>query len=281
MVYTNDYIYRFISGKLGDNRKHSEVINKILAGYIDADGNIGIKKNGKYYQLYIILSQAAINDPDFEILRAFHKFYNLGSLIFRFSKNPKESSRCDWRLGTKDTFKLINLIEKHLVVKGKEFREISMIYSNYACTQILDNEFEIIKDLVKKARKLEGPIKKKKHPSWAWLSGYIAGDGHLCCRLERKRRKFDKKTNKYYDMTYNELYIVITGNKEEPFKFLKEHFKGSIYNKGTYFQWRRSLGKGHLNFSENFLISIKPYMLHSKKYKTINRMLKHLRTCRD
>lgn len=276
MVYTNDYIYRFISGKLGKNRKHSEVINKILAGYLDADGSVGIVRNTKRHQLRISLTQAAVNDPDFEILRAFHKFYKLGTLTYRVSNNPKESSRCDWKLGTKDTIKLYNLVAHHMIVKGKEFEKILDIWTNFA-----EEPFELVTSLLKEARKLEGPIKKKKHPSWAWMAGYIAGDGHLCCRLGRKRKKFDKKVNKYYNMTYNELYVVITGNKRKPLEFLKENFKGSIYDKGTYFQWRRSLGKGHLSFSENFLISIKPYMLHPKKYDTINRMLSYLRACRD
>lgn len=281
MVNTNDYIYRFLNRDLEGKRKHSEVINKILAGYIDADGHIRIKDNGRFYQLSVSLSQSAVNDPDFDIMRSFKRFYNIGSILFRFSQNPQESSRCDWNLGTKDSVKLFGLIGKHLIVKGKEFENIVNLYKEYSSVEVSEETTEFLRKKVCEFRNTCGPIKKKKHPSWAWLSGYIAGDGHLCCRLGRKRKKFDKKVNKHYNMVYNELYVVITGNKREVFDFLKEHFKGSVYDKGSYFQWKRSLGKGHKDFSENFLVSIKPYMLHPKKYRNIQRMLKHLRACRD
>lgn len=282
MVDTNDYIYRFISGNLGESRKHSEVINKILAGYIDSDGHITLKVNSQYLNINVILSQAAINDPDFEVIRAFHKFYNLGNIQFRFSENDKESSRCDWKLGVKDSIKLFNLIGKHLVVKGTLFRDLIEIYKSYVGIKISTEEYEIIKEKQRDLRKTTGPIKRKKHPSWAWLSGYIAGDGHLCCRLDRKRIKYDKKVDKYYNMTFNELYVDIVSDIKSPLEFLQEHFKGSIYPcRGTHFHWKRSLGKGNIDFSEEFLSKLKPYMLHPKKYSAIKRMLGHLRSSRD
>ena len=281
MVDTNDYIYRFITGNLGDSRRHSEVINKILAGYIDSDGTIALKVNSKYLNINVILSQAAVNDPDFEILRAFHKFYGLGNLQFRFSDNEKESSRCDWKLGVQDTLKLFNLIGKHLVVKGTLFRDLIEIYKSFIGIKISDEDYREVYEKQSILRKTTGPLKRHKHPSWAWLAGYIAGDGHLGCRLNRKRNKYDKKVNKYYDMTFNELFVDIVSDIRSPLEFLKEHFKGSIYDKETHFHWKRSLGKGHIDFSEDFLSKLKPYMLHPKKYDTIKRMLEHLRSSRD
>lgn len=282
MVNTNDYIYRFLSGNLGSNRKHSEVINKILAGYIDSDGTITLKINSSFLNINVILSQAAVNDPDFEILRALHKFYNLGSIQFRFSENEKESSRCDWKLGVKDSIKLFNLIGKHLVVKGTLFRDLISIYESYVGKKITEETYKELKEKQTELRKVTGPLKRKKHPSWAWLAGYVAGDGHLSCRLNRKRHKYDKKVDKYYDMTYNELFIDIVSDIESPLLFLKEHFKGSIYPcRDTHFHWKRTLGKGSIDFAEDFLSRLKPYMLHPKKYYTIKRMLEHLRSSRD
>lgn len=282
MVDSNDYIYRFINGNLQENRKHSEVINKILAGYIDSDGSISLKINSEYLNINVYLSQAAVNDPDFEIIRSFQKFYNLGNLMFRFSLNEKESSRCDWKLGVKDSLKLFNLIGKHLVVKGTLFRDLIATYEEWVGKNITQEEFKILQEKQSFLRKHTGPLKKKKHPSWAWLAGYVAGDGHLCCRLDRKRHKYDKKVNKYYDMTFNELFIDIVSDIKEPLEFLTEHFKGSIYPcRDTHFHWKRSLGKGNIDFSEEFLSKLKPYMLHPKKYETIKRMLGYLRSSRD
>lgn len=272
MVDTNDYIFRFLNGEISNKRKHSEVINKILAGYIDSDGYIELARKDGLLAITVSLGQAAVNDPDFTVLRRFHEHYGLGSLTYRFSKSNKESSRCDWRLGVKDTLILFNLIGKHLIIKGKPYKNLISLFNSFKGTKISSNEWDELRNIMIEIKKDTGPIKRKKHPSWAWLAGYIAGDGHLCCRLGRKRKKFDKKVNKYYNMTYNELYVVITGDDRNVFEFLQEHFKGSVYNKGTYYQWKRSLGKGHLSFSKDFLRRIKPYMLHPKKYKTIKRM---------
>lgn len=282
MVDTNDYIYKFLSGSLRDKRKHSEVINKILAGYIDSDGSVGLKLNSGFINVNLSLSQAAINDPDFEILRSFYKFYNLGYIQFRFSDNEKESSRCDWRFGVEDTLKIYNLISKHLVVKGTLFEYLIEVYKEYKGKKVSLEDFEKIKDNVREKREITTMLKRKKHPSWAWLSGFISGDGHLCCRLNRKRHKYDKKVNKYYDMTYNELYVNIVCDLRHPLEFLQEHFKGSIHGpKDGCFHWKRSLGKGNIDFSEHFLLKLKPYMLHPKKYEAIKRMLEHLRSSRD
>jgi len=282
MVDTNDYIYRFLNGNLGENRKHSEVVNKILAGYIDSDGTVSIHRNEGTLRISLTLSQAAVNDPDFEILRAFHKFYGLGTLHFRFSDVEGESSRCDWKLSIADTIKLFNLLGKHLIVKGTLLRDCIKLYEENKGKKLSDAEYEVICNTRDTLRSSSGPLKRKKHPSWAWLAGYIAGDGHLCCRLNRKRRKYDKKVDKYYDMTYNELYVVIVSDIRGPLDFLMEHLNGSVYAvKDSYFQWKRSLGKGNLKFSEEFLSKLKPYMLHPKKYRAIQRMLKHLRASRD
>lgn len=281
MVDKNDYIYRFISGKLQDKRKHSEVINKILAGYIDSDGSISLRRSdskNRNIQIEVHLVQSAINDPDFEVIRSFYKFYNLGFLTYKISSNPKESSQILWRLGSSDSIKLFNLIGKHLVVKGKHFKFCIERYAELIGEEITDVFWEDIKAEVNKSREENaGPLKIKKHPSWAWLAGYIAGDGHLCCRLNRSRKKFDKKVNKFYNMTYNELYVCIVDKHRVALDFIQIHLNGSVYEKKEgCFMWKRSLGKGHKSFSENFLSKIKPYMLHPHKYEKIKRMQSYL-----
>lgn len=281
MVDTNDYIYKFIGKDFQDKRKHSEVINKILAGYIDSDAYLGIDISSDYLRLRLAFSQSASNDPDFEILRSFQKFYNVGVVHYRTVDVGDATSRGEWCLCTGDTVKLLNIIGKHLIIKGKLSEFLLEVYDAYKGIKISQEEYKNIKEVLDYFRTFGSPLKRKKHPSWAWLSGYIAGDGHLICRLGRKRRKFDKKVDKYYDMTYNELGIIIVSSVVEPLEFLKEHLKGNIYQKNNYFFWKRSLGKGHKDFSLNFLVRIKPYMLHPKKYNKIERMIEHLRTSRD
>jgi hypothetical protein len=260
MVNT-EFINKFLRGEV--ERRHSEVLNKILAGYIDSDGCISYKDG----RLSVSLSQAAVNDPDFEVLRAFFKYYGVGSLSYRCSTVDAESSRCDWRVYGRDAAKLLNLIGKHLITKGKYADKVKSAYES--------KTYETID------RGLTGPVKRKKRPSTAWLAGLAAGDGHFCCRLGRERKKFDKERGKHYSMIYNELYIVIVSDKREPLDFIQEHYGGSVCDKGTYFSWKRSLGKGHKSFSLAFLHSIKRYMLHPKKRSTIERMEEHLRTRRD
>ena len=78
-------------------------------------------------------------------------------------------------------------------------------------------------------------------------------------------------------MTYNELYVCIVDKHRVALDFIQIHLNGSVYEKkGGCFMWKRSLGKGHKSFSENFLSKIKPYMLHPHKYEKIKRMQSYL-----
>ena len=77
---TDTLAYKLLSGSLRKNRKHSEQLNKYLAGLVDTDGCISLffyktRTTGlQRVSVTVNLTQAATNDPDFEVIRALQSF---------------------------------------------------------------------------------------------------------------------------------------------------------------------------------------------------------------
>jgi hypothetical protein len=50
------------------------------------------------------------------------------------------------------------------------------------------DEFRVLAQASKESRKLNvGPIKPKNHPTWAWLAGYLDGDGCYSFRTSKNK----------------------------------------------------------------------------------------------
>lgn len=260
MFNTNTLGYKLVTGKLKSSRKHSEQLNKYLAGLFDADGCISIEwHDHKYLSLRFTLTAAASVDNDFETLRSLQSFYNMGTL--RYSIGESGTSRCDWRLSSKEAKMMFNLIGKHLRIKGTHFETMINLQESYKGQVITEEQWEQIKEVRRVSRANSTWLKYPKHLSYAWVSGYFDGDGSY---------GFRKK--------YNTLDIRVPSSDLHILYKLQEDFGGSILtgHSENYKVWSKGLGKGHIKFSLPFLKKMRQYSCIRQKYEKIQEMITYL-----
>lgn len=247
---------KLLSGKL---KKHSEQLNKFVAGFFDTDGCVGIALDKRWVKVYAKITQAASKDPDFEVMRALQKHYNIGYITYSIPSMENAASFCDWVMNINDCKKLFNIIGKHLLVKYYYYKECIFIYDELACTQINRTAYEELREYFECFKKQSSFPRVPKHLSYAYTSGALAGDGHFRC-VKRGNR--------------NELNIEIHNNSEDLVAAFKQSFRGTyLKNKPNCFKWRRNLGSQNRSFALDFLPKIRKSMLLITKRNVIDRML--------
>lgn len=109
-----------------------------------------------------------------------------------------------------------------------------------------------------------GPIKPKNYPSWAWVSGYLDGDGYYSHRNPKKKR---------YGMRVGACAHVTDISVLE---FLQKTFGGKItqHSQSKYvFEWERSLSNANRSFALRFLPKVAKHS-RLKRHK-IDLMIHH------
>lgn len=217
---------------------------KYLAGLLDADGSLSFKfckaGSGKTF-LYLILGLSASVKVDKQ-----GYIQTLGDRVGSVSlvQYDKEtySDAYYWRVqGRSDLNMLLPRLTKHMVIKGAHWNRLFNKCAEYQgiCVEELVEE---LKAFSQESRKLSGPIKPKNHPTWAWVAGYLDGDG---CYT---------KTSKGL------LHVGCITHKDDldGIKLLQKAFGGSIYDprEDNTVLWRRGLGKSHRSFALRFLSKV-------------------------
>lgn len=232
----------------------SESEIKYLAGLLDADGCLSFHFNNS--KLYLEMSLAASESIDK------HGYIDtlagrLGNLAIRqYPNNPNWSPSHQWRVTSRRDLNLIlPRVMKHMVIKGSHWNRMFEKYNSLKGLSVSEDE---LKEFSKTSRKDVGPIKPKTHPTWAWVAGYLDGDG---CYLQKKCKKS------------NVLRIDAVSHIDDRIgiDLLVKAFGGSLYYEGNYVRWRRSAGPRSSSFVVPFL---KKVHKHSRlKRHKIERML--------
>lgn len=274
MIYFSRYntdtlAYKLLSGKLRENRKHSEQLNKYVAGLIDTDGCISLffyktrTTNKSRVSVVLDITQAAVNDPDFECLRALQKFYNLGSVSFSIPEDENKSSCCHWTLRDKDSKTLFNRVGKHMRLKATHFDNMIWVSDEHRdVDDIPDSIIEELKEFKECSRRNTRYLKMPKHLSWSYVAGVIAGDGNF---------KFYYRDGNLFP----DARVKITQHKDSRFflELFKRDFKGSLYDVRSWTDWERNLGLRDSSFAVPFLKNIRKYIVHERKCHIINNIL--------
>lgn len=268
---TNTLGYKLTSGHLRENRKHSEQLNKYLAGLMDADGGMSFKispdRTKGQYRVYIsiTLTQSASVDPDFELLRSLRDYYNLGSIYYRVVESEvHKSSVGEWKLADREARILYNRIAKHLRVKGTHWDNLVQVSEQLKLSTIGTSAVQELKEYSKCSRQNSKWMRHPKHLSWAWVAGFLDGDGHYRFR-HRKGTK------------HREIYVTFNSSSSDYFisDFFKVCFKGNKYvnAKGLHI-WKRALGRDNRSFALVFLKKLRKYSCLINKYSTIDKIIK-------
>lgn len=145
---------------------------------------------------------------------------------------------------------------KHMVVKGSHWNNLFMKWIELKGKPLTDGEIAQLKAWSEESRKVAQPLKPKNHPTWAWLAGFLDGDGYYS--LQKGKVK--------HSPNYCSLRVGAVCHKSDrvSLDLIKKAFGGSFKEEGDILRWYRNLGPRDKDFAVPFL---KKVHAHSKLKK--------------
>ncbi len=226
---------------------------KYLAGLLDADGSLSfnfkrdLNRPDRYF-LSLNLRLASSNAVDKHgFVVNLPKIYGIGSV----SRYGKSSQFIAWNVSKRaDLEVLLPRIIKHMVIKAKHWQWILDTWRETRAgrkTLSLEEREQLTLASSRSRRTNVGPLKPKNHPTWAWLAGYLDGDGTYSYRRYR--------VNGYIQWA---IYVSAVAHINDilVLQFLEKSFGGQITDQGQSEGvkiWKRSLGYQNRDFALRFL----------------------------
>lgn len=251
----------------------NESLVKYLAGLLDADGSLSFNfredgARGRYF-VGLTLRLTASDEVDRNrFVERLPELTGMGSTS-RYGKNKQF---CVWNVSARrDLEMLLPRLIKHMVIKAKHWDWLLNTWRgikrmSYGSTSVTLEEREAMtEESASSRRERVGPIHAKNHPTWAWLAGYLDGDGWYLHRFNREQN--------YYQM---HVGAVAHDNDASVLQFLQRSFGGHIapHSKtGGCMVWKRNLGVRDRAFALRFLPGV---VKHSRlKRHKIENMIHH------
>lgn len=254
----------------------NESLIKYLAGLLDADGSLSLSfkhdqnREGRYFiglQLRLASSDA-VDKHGF--VESISKTFGFGMTV----RGGKERQFVTWVVSKRSELEmLLPRFIKHMVVKAKHWQWLLEMWRTARTEKPTCSleEREVLTAASKESRRLNiGPLRAKNHPTWAWVAGYLDGDG---CYTHRQ----NLANTGYLQWTMN-VSAVAHVNDIVGLEFLLKAFGGRIEEQGqsdVVKLWKRSLGYQNRDFALRFL----PHLAkHSRlKRHKIDAMIHHHR----
>lgn len=262
----------------------NESLVKYLAGLLDADGALSFQFTNKKESgdcnvglLIYLCASEGIDRNGF--VKELPSLTGAGTLSVI---QPKATVICNkpsqqrhninvWQVSRRaDLEMLLPRLIKHMVIKAKHWQWLLDVWREKRGGQISAELKEALVAASKESRRTNaGPIKPKNHPTWAWLAGYLDGDGsYVCSSTTRENGWANWKIA---------VSAVAHVNDRCVLDFLHKAFGGNIYQdpRSPALHWRRMLGYQNRSFAERFL----PKLAKHSRFKRdkINAILHHHR----
>lgn len=234
----------------------NESFVKYLAGLLDADGNLSFSykedsRRENFFCVGLKLNLGASTEIDRQgFVSSLPSVTGMG-INFSPSIYAGNGKYVNWQVSTRaDLEMLLPRLIKHMVVKAKHWQWMFEMWRairqrGYGQQSVQATERQTLEQAKKESRKLNvGPLKEKNFPTWAWLAGYLDGDGHYHHRNPDKRR---------YGMHVEACAHVTDVSVLE---FLQKSFGGRIKPHGKSENvriWIRSLSNSDRAFALRFL----------------------------
>jgi hypothetical protein len=257
----------------------NESLVKYLAGLLDADGSLSFSfkhdenRNGRYF-VGLALRLTASDAVDKQgFVASLPAMTGMGT----FSRHGERNQFGVWAVGKRsDLEMLLPRLIKHMVIKARHWQWLLDMWrtartEDKTCSV---QEREVLTAASKESRRLNvGPVKPKNFPTWAWLAGYLDGDG---CYSYRSY----VVTKGPYTATQWTINVgaVAHVNDRCVLDFLQRSFGGNIAEQGQSENvkvWRRSLGYQNRSFALRFLPNLAKHS-RLKRHK-IDAMIHHHR----
>jgi hypothetical protein len=235
----------------------NESLVKYLAGLLDADGCLSFNFSRGYderVRLSLRLSLVAADEIDR------HGFVASLPLLTGIGKTTRTYDKytCWYTCQRADLEMLLPRLIKHMVIKAQHWQWMLDYWRRFRSQDqgqksLSEDDVTALKNEYRESRKNRvGPIKPKNHPTWAWLAGYLDGDGCFSFRTSKNKNMRLSVTAHVCDMAVLE--------------FLQKAFGGTIKNNSRSENikvWWRGLGPSHNSFALRFL----PSLVHHSRFK--------------
>lgn len=229
----------------------NESLIKYLAGLLDADGSLSFmyqkpRPDADVYYVSLMLCLASSDTIDKHgFVESLPQLTGFGATYRNDAKNPQCKT---WTVTKRsDLEMLLPRLVKHMVVKGKHWDWLLDTRRKHRGAPITKPECDQLAIACKKSRvENVGPIKSKNHPTWAWVAGYLDGDGHF---------SYTSRNRKNGCLNIN-MGATAHVNDEIVLRFIQKAFGGNIYaHAGAEHvkRWRRNLGPRERSFALRFL----------------------------
>lgn len=249
-----------------------ETLVKYLAGLMDADGSLSFtfKKYDKAEDAHFLgltLSLASSNAIDVRgFIDQLPGETGMGG-VYRYGENLQFKA---WKITKRaDLEMLLPRLIKHMVIKGKHWQWLLATWREQRGAWVPLKLRDELTTASKKSRiENAGPVKPKNHPTWAWLAGYLDGDGWY-------KYKYQKPPQSYWQI---HVGAVAHGNDIGVLQFLQKSFGGIIADHGqspNVWVWKRNLGVKDASFALRFLPNLAKHS-RLKRHK-IDQMISHHR----
>lgn len=251
----------------------TESLVKYLAGLLDADGSSTFtfrrqrdQHESDLYYLSLrvqLASSTAVDKLGF--VESLPSLTGMGT----FSRYGAKKQFKTWQVTKRsDLEKLVPRLVKHMLVKARHWQWQLDLMREYQGVLLSPEKCEELKQASKVSRTTNaGPLKPKNHPSWAWLSGYLDGDGSY-------------KLKRYVQDGYAKWHVSASAaahaNDAEVLRFLERTIGGVVRKRNdSLYIWHRNLGDSQRSYALRSL----PYLAkHSRlKRDKINQMIHHHR----
>ena len=161
---------------------------------------------------------------------------------------------------------LLPRLIKHMVIKARHWQWLLDTWRDLRIDNktVTLNKRDELKEASKTSRRINvGPLKSKNFPTWAWVAGYLDGDGSYSYR-------------KHGGSWHIRVSACAHVHDSSVLGFLQKAFGGFITNHnrdGSNKLWTRSLGTKNQSFALNFLSKIQK---HSRlKQEKILKIIHH------
>lgn len=221
---------------------------KYLAGLIDSDGYISFNFVSNRLYLTIGVVQSLDFDKDNYLESLAERF---GRISYRSTTGRDQKA---WTVKDSTSLnKLVPRLVKHMIIKARHLNNMFDYYLRHKGQVLSDEQIEKSRMFSKESRLDTGPLKPKNQPSWAWVAGYLDGDGHYNLSLKRNTARVE---------------VCAHTNDICGLELLQKAFGGSILqmsDKENY-RWFRNLGVRDKAFAKGFLRKVHAHS-RFKKWK--------------
>src|SRR3990167_8547142 len=225
----------------------NESLVKYLAGLLDADGSLSFECHRGYDDRVRISLKLHLTSSDAVDHHGF--VASLPTLTGMGSFNRYGDKYNQWFVGHRAELEmLLPRIIKHMVIKAQHWQWLLEFWRDWRSQEkgqksLSEEEWKNLSLASKESRKTRvGPLKPKNHPTWAWLAGYLDGDGCFSFRTSRNH-------NMRVSVTAHVTDVIAL-------EFMKKAFGGTIKLNSARQDcrvWWRGLGPRHSQFALSFL----------------------------